>query len=79
MGQKFRDRQAKAELSTEPLSNLTLTVSPTNTMIRRIVSVMKIISSLFAIIWYVGGCDCLPLVPVKPIVANLCKLILDTV
>lgn len=28
MGQNFRDRQAKAKLSTEPLSYLTLTMSP---------------------------------------------------
>jgi len=77
MGQKFSDRQAKAELSTEPYTD---SVSHKfNTMIRRIVSVMNIISSLFAIIWYVGWCDCLPLVPLKPIVANLCKLILDIV
>jgi len=46
VGQKFSDRQAKAEMSTELLSKLTLTVSPVDTMVRRIVEVINVISSL---------------------------------
>ena len=78
--QRGKKKESGTELNTEPLSNITLTMSPIDTMIRRIVLVMNIISSLFAIILYVGGCDCMPLVPVRPAVANLlCKLILDIV
>jgi len=37
---------------------------------------MNIFSILFAIILCVGGCNCMPFVPVKPTVANFpCKLI----
>ena len=68
------------ELSTEPLSSLTLTVSPVDTMIRQIVQVMNIISSLFATILGVGGYDCMPFIPVQSTVANLlCKVILEIV
>ena len=80
MWHRSSDRQAKAELSTEPLSNLTLTMSPIDTMIIGKLCVMNTISHMFAIILCAGGCDCMPLVPVKPTVANiLCKLILDIV
>ena len=70
VGQTFSDRQAKVEMSTDLLSKLTLTVSPVDTMVRQIVEVMNIIGSLFAIILYVRGCDCMSLVPLKPTVAN---------
>jgi len=68
VGRKIRDRQAKAELSTKPVQSYADRVS------RRyhdLAKVMRIISSLFAIVLCVGGCDCMPLVPVKPTVLIL--------
>ena len=58
MGRKFRDKQAIAELSTEPLSNHTLTVTATRDVICLILWIMNIINSLFTIILCVGECAC---------------------
>ena len=78
MGRKFRDKQAIAELSTEPLSNHTLSVTVTRDVICLILWIMNIINSLlFCVLESVP----VPLVPCEaPTVANLgCKLVLDTV
>ena len=73
MGQKFRDKQAIAELSTEPLSIHTLTVSATRAVICLRISLKAYLVS-FCVLEGVS----VPLVPVKPTVANLgCKLILQ--
>ena len=58
MGQKFRDMLAIAELSTELLSNHTLTVTATRDVICLILKIMNIINSLLSIILCVGGCAC---------------------
>ena len=79
-GQKFRDKQAIAELSTEPMSNHTLTVTATRTVICLILYIMNIINSLFSIVLCVGGCACAVGTCEAPTVANLgCKLVFDTV
>ena len=68
----MKSRQAKAELGIAPQSNTTPTVTLVKTIVQSIARVMNLINSLAAISVYVGGCNCMLLVPMKTKHSHFC-------